>query len=95
MQQGEARRPLVFVLHGGATIGNRVSFVGQFLETLTDAGFNWVSLDHRQAVADAADDLGEAMAFVRCHAAALRTDPDKLVLLGEDSGRAARGVGAR
>jgi acetyl esterase len=96
VQQGEARRPLVVVVHGGGwSAGSRVSFVGQLLETLTTAGFNWVSIDYRlspkggrdpETILDAVGDVEEAVAFVRCHAAALRTDPDRLVLLGEDSG---------
>jgi acetyl esterase len=100
VQQGDARRPLVVVVHGGGWVsGSRVAFVGQLLETLTAAGFNWVSIDYRlpgksgsgpRPVADgvfaAVDDVTEAVAFVRCHAAALRTDPDRIVLLGEDAG---------
>lgn len=85
VQQGGARRPLVLVVHGGASAGSRVAFVGQLLETLTDAGFNWVSLDYRFG-ADAVDDLDAALAFVRCHADALGADPNRLVLMGEDTG---------
>ena len=48
VQQGDARRPLVIVVHGGGwSPGSRVAFVGQLLETLTAAGFNWVSIDYR------------------------------------------------
>jgi alpha-L-fucosidase 2 len=105
VQQGDPPRPLVVVVHGGGwSAGSRVAFVGQLLETLTDAGFNWVSIDYRlpgndrrdtfltmlrkssRPLFDAVDDVEEAVAFVRCHAAALRTDPNRLVLLGEDAG---------
>ena len=91
VQQGDARRPLVVVVHGGGwTSGSRVSFVGQLLEMLSEGGFNWVSLDYRLGPAsahrDAVDDVDAALAFVRCHAEALRTDPNRLVLLGEDTG---------
>jgi acetyl esterase len=111
VQQGAARRPLVIVVHGGGwSAGSRVAFVGQLLETLTSAGFNWISIDYRlpgkrgrdafssdvhekasrplfpTRVLDAVDDVEEAVAFARCHAAALHTDPNRIVLLGEDAG---------
>ena len=93
VQQGASRRPLVVVVHGGGwTTGSRVSFVGQLLEMLSDAGFNWVSIDYRLGPAsrsgDAEDDVAAALEFVRCHAGALRADPNRLVLLGEDTGAA-------
>ena len=91
VQHGEARRPLVVVVHGGGgTAGSRVSFVGQLLEMLSEGGFNWVSIDYRLGPAsrqgDAREDVAAALDFVRCHAQALRTDPSRLVLLGEDTG---------
>lgn len=91
VQRGGGPRPLALVVHGGAwTSGSRVSFVGQLLETLTDAGFNWVSVDYRLGgvgrYADAVDDLSAAVSFVRRHAQALGADPDRLVLIGEDAG---------
>lgn len=50
-------RPGVIVIHGdGWTAGNRVSFVGQWLEMLTLAGFNWFSLDYRLAPEGSYDD---------------------------------------
>ena len=93
VQHGEARRPLVVVVHGGGgRAGSRVSFVGQLLEMLSEGGFNWVSIDYRLGPAsrqgDARDDVAAALDFVRCHAQALRTDPSRLVLLGEDTGAA-------
>ena len=71
------RRPAVVVIHGGGwTSGSRVAFVGQLLETLTRAGYNWLSVDYRlggpDRRADAIDDVREALAFVRAHAKELR-----------------------
>ena len=98
VQQGDASRPLVIVVHGGGwSAGSRVAFVGQLLETLTESGFNWISIDYRlpaqkgrkslsKGIADAVDDIETAIDFVRCHATALKTDPNRLVLLGEDAG---------
>lgn len=89
-KQGD-RRPAVLVIHGGGfTSGSRIAFVGQFLETLTDAGFNWFSIDYRlQGPAkyeQSLDDLRLAIAFVRCNARRFRIDPDRILLLGEDTG---------
>ena len=57
---------------------------------LTRAGFNWFSLDYRLSglarFEDSLADIRAALAFIRCHAADFRIDPNRLVLLGEDSG---------
>jgi len=91
LQRRGTHRPAVVVLHGGGlSAGSRVAFVGQFLEMLTRAGYNWFSLDYRlggpSRRADALDDLRAALSFVRSHAKALRIDPDRVALLGEDTG---------
>ena len=90
VQRAGGVRPAVLVLPGGWTAGSRVAFVGQILETLTRAGFNWFSLDYRRAgpgsSAEALDDVRAALAFVRCHAAEFRIDPSRVAVLGEDAG---------
>jgi alpha-L-fucosidase 2 len=91
VQQGSARRPSVIVIHGGTwTSGSRVAHVGQILEVLTRAGYNWFSVDYRLGglarYQDALADLRAALAFIRCRAAQFGVDPNQLVLLGEDSG---------
>jgi len=84
-------RPSVVVVHGGGwTSGSRVAHVGQILETLTAAGYNWFSVDYRLAglrgVKDSLADLRSALAFIRCQAGGLGIDARRLILLGEDSG---------
>ena len=91
LQRRGTRRPAVVVIHGGGwTSGSRVAFVGQLLETLTRAGYNWFSVDYRLGVADRRhrplDDVRAALAFVRVHAKELRIDPERIALLGEDAG---------
>ena len=91
VQKQGARRPAVMVIHGGGwTSGSRIAYVGQLLEVLTRAGYNWFSVDYRlgpvSQYSDALDDLRAALAFIRCHADAFRIDPDRLALLGEDAG---------
>src|SRR3954469_412842 len=91
VQPGPARPPSVIVIHGGGwTSGSRIAHVGQILETLTRGGFNWFSLDYRlnglERYEDSVADIRSAISFIRCHAADFPIDPNRLVLLGEDSG---------
>ncbi len=91
VQPGDESRPGVIVVHGGSwNTGNRITYVAQLLETLTLAGFNWFSVDFRQGSEygpeTSLEDLESALGFIRCHAAEFQTDPERLALLGEDSG---------
>ncbi len=91
LQRRGGRRPAVVVIHGGGfSAGSRVAFVGQLLEALTRAGYNWVSVDYRLGGParreDALDDVRAALLFVRAHAEALSIDPERVALLGEDAG---------
>lgn len=91
VQKRGDNRPAVIVIHGGGfTSGSRVSFIGQFLEILTSAGYNWFAIDYRKNgvsnYKDSLDDLRAALAFVRCHAKEFRIDPERIALLGEDTG---------
>ncbi|MCI0337228.1 MAG: alpha/beta hydrolase, partial [Acidobacteria bacterium] len=91
VQKRGDRRPSVVVIHGGGwDSGSRIAFVGQFLEILTHAGYNWFSIDYRlnrdKKYNDALDDLRSALAFIRCHAKEFRIDPDRIALFGEDTG---------
>lgn len=91
MQQGAGPRPSVVVIHGGSwTSGSRAAHTGQILELLTRAGYNWFSIDYRLGglpdYEESLADIRRAIGFIRCHARELRTDPDRIVLLGEDSG---------
>ncbi|MEY3285216.1 MAG: hypothetical protein RIR86_3229, partial [Acidobacteriota bacterium] len=90
-QPGSERRPAVIVVHGGGwSSGSRVAYVGQFLELLTRSGYHWFSIDYRlggeRGREAAVSDLRAAVDFVRCHAAELRVDPQRIILLGEETG---------
>jgi len=91
VQKHGRKRPAVIVVHGGGwNSGSRIAFVGQFLEMLTRAGFNWFSIDYRlggiQNYKDSLDDLRSATDFIRCNAKKFRIDPNNIALFGEDAG---------
>jgi alpha-L-fucosidase 2 len=89
--QPTKNRPSVVVVHGGGwSAGSRAAHVGQFLETITRAGYHWFSVDYRSRgldrYEDSLADLRAALAFIRCRSGELGVDPSQIVLLGEDSG---------
>jgi alpha-L-fucosidase 2 len=91
VQKHGRNRPAVIVIHGGGwDSGSRIAFVGQFLEMLTRAGYNWFSIDYRLggigSYKDALDDLRVAIDFIRCHAGKFRIDRNNIALFGEDAG---------
>ena len=91
VQRGAGRRPSVVVVHGGSwSSGSRAAHVGQILELLTAAGYNWFSIDYRLGglarYDDSLADVRAALSFIRCRAGELGIDGNRLVLLGEDSG---------
>ena len=91
VQQGARQRASVIVIHGGNwSSGSRGAHVGQLLELLTRAGYNWFSIDYRvdglARYEDSLNDIKAAIAFIRCRAADFAIDGHQLVLLGEDSG---------
>jgi alpha-L-fucosidase 2 len=91
LQQGSARRTSIVVIHGGGwSSGSRIAHVGQILEVITRAGYNWFSVDYRLGglarFEDSLTDVRAALALIRCRAAELGVDANRLVLLGEDSG---------
>jgi acetyl esterase len=91
VQKHGRKRPAVIVVHGGGwESGSRIAFVGQFLEMLTRAGYNWFSIDYRlggiQNYKNALDDLRAATDFIRCNAKKFRIDPNNIALFGEDAG---------
>lgn len=91
VQKRGDKRPAVLVIHGGGfTSGSRVSFIGQFLEMLTSAGYNWFAMDYRKKgvsnYKESLEDVRAALAFIRCNAKEFRIDPDRIALLGEDTG---------
>ena len=91
VQPGADRRPSVVVIHGGTwSSGSRVAHVGQILEVLTRAGYNWFSVDYRlgglKRFEESVADIRASLAWIRCRSGELGIDPARLIPLGEDSG---------
>ena len=91
VQRAAGPRASVVVVHGGGwSAGSRVAHIGQLLETVTRAGYHWFSVDYRLGglarYEDSLADLRAALAFIRCRGVEMGIDPDRLILLGEDSG---------
>ncbi len=100
VQPGSARPPSIIVIHGGGwTSGSRIAHVGQLLEFLTSAGYNWFSLDYRLGglarYEDSLADVRAALSFIRCRSTDFGIDANQLVLLGEDSGAQLAALAAR
>jgi acetyl esterase len=79
------------VVHGGGfDQGTKRSYVGPLLDTLSNNGFAWFSIDYRLAPAVKfplpVDDVNSAIRWVKTHAAEYHVDPAKLALMGESAG---------
>jgi acetyl esterase/lipase len=80
-------RPAVLLVHGGPIPRTGAKNMGVFVsygELLAASGFVAVAFDHRflapDRLADAREDVGEAVRHVRSEAAPLAVDPDRLAL---------------
>lgn len=85
---GERTRPLAVVLRGGkGTVGQRSSYVGQLVELFGDSGYVVATIDYRSSSLETSvEDLTRALRMLTtCHAAALRVDQYKVVLIAEDT----------
>lgn len=90
----------VILVHGGAWVtGDRIGNVQPLLQPLSDAGFAWFSISYRLAgdvlrnpigtalrLGAAENDVRQAVAFVKEHAAEYRVNPNRIALIGESAG---------
>jgi acetyl esterase len=89
---GDGPFPAAIIVHGGGWVsGDRKTNVQPLFEPLSEAGFAWFSISYR-LVTDITQfrvgiaDVGEAIRFVKTHAAQFRIDPEKIALIGESAG---------
>ncbi len=87
---GAGPHPAVVVVHGGGwEAGDRVTYATPIIELAVRLGFAWVSIDYRLTPGvtnrEQVADVKAALAWVRAHAADLRIDRSRLVLVGESA----------
>ena len=101
LPEGDGPFPAAILVHGGAWVSGRFRFeLTPLLKPLGNAGFAWFSVSYRLArkpplrgslidvekIGDGIEDVQEAVAFVRSHAADFHVDPNRIVLIGESAG---------
>ncbi|WP_396627708.1 alpha/beta hydrolase [Luteitalea sp.] len=80
----------VVLVHGGGwEAGDRVTYIAPMLALAASKGLAWVSIDYRLTPdvtnREQVADVKAALQYVRTHAADLRIDPARLVLVGESA----------
>jgi acetyl esterase/lipase len=89
---GDAERPAILWLHGGALIsGNRRGLNAIQAEKYLDAGYTIISIDYRLApqakLQDIIEDLVDAYRWVRADGPKLfRIDPNRIAVVGHSAG---------
>jgi len=97
---GPGPYPVAVLVHGGGwEAGDRVTYVAPMFGVAASRGLAWISIDYRLTpevtVREQIADVKTALAWIRAHAAELRIDPQRLVLVGESaSGHLTAQVGA-
>jgi acetyl esterase len=100
LPDGQGPFAAVILVHGGAWVaGDRIGSVQPLLQPLSDAGFAWFSISYRLAgdvvrnpmgtalrLGAAENDVRQAVAFVKEHAAEYHVNPNKIALIGESAG---------
>ncbi len=87
---GTAPHPAVVLVHGGGwEAGDRVTYIAPMFALAASKGLAWVSIDYRLTPdvtnREQVADVAAALAWLRQHAAELRIDPSRLVLVGESA----------
>jgi len=83
--------PTAILVHGGGWVaGDKQEYINYLFRPLTDAGFAWFSINYRLApqykFPAAADDVEQAIRYVRAHAAKYKVNPRRIALIGESAG---------
>lgn len=88
---GTGRFPAAILVHGGGWVaGDKEQYITYLFQPLSDAGFVWFSINYRLAPkykfpADA-EDVEEAIRWVKANAAKYHIDPKRIALIGESAG---------
>jgi len=88
---GPGPHPVAIIVHGGGwRNGDKQTYVQPLFPILTQAKFAWFTIDYRLAPAhhfpDPANDVVDAIRWVKANAKKYRVDPSRVVLMGESAG---------
>ena len=90
--EGEASRPVILWIHGGALmLGSRKNIPPQVVEMSKEENYTLVSIDYRLApetdLFGIVEDLGDAIRWIRDKGPGLfQADPERLVVIGASAG---------
>jgi len=83
--------PTAIIVHGGGWVnGNKQTYVKPLFPVLSDAGYAWFSINYRLAPAhrfpDQAQDVSDAIRWVKLNSKKYKVDPTRIALIGESAG---------
>ena len=90
--QGPGPFAAVILVHGGGWSGGskQAAFIKPLFPVLDGSGLAWFSIDYRLSPKyrhpAAAEDVEQAIRYVKTHAGEFRVDPNRLALMGESAG---------
>lgn len=89
--EGKGPFPAAILVHGGGWVaGDKQQYITYIFQPLTDAGFAWFSINYRLAPHDKfpadAEDVEEAIRWVKANAGKYNVDPRRIALIGESAG---------
>jgi len=91
LPNGAGPFPAAILVHGGGWVaGDKQQYITYIFEPLSNAGFAWFSINYRLAPnytfpADA-EDVEEAIRWVKANAAKYHVDTNRIALIGESAG---------
>jgi acetyl esterase/lipase len=83
--------PAAILVHGGGWVaGDKQQYINYLFKPLTNAGFVWFTINYRLApqykFPAAADDVEQAIRYVKANATKYKVDPRRIALIGESAG---------
>lgn len=88
---GSGPFPTAIIVHGGGWVnGTKRSYVTPLFPVLSDAGYAWFSINYRLPPAhhfpDQAQDVSDAIHWVKLHSKEYKVDTTRIALIGESAG---------
>ncbi|MFN8007225.1 MAG: alpha/beta hydrolase [Terriglobia bacterium] len=91
LQEGPGPFPSILFVHGGGfTGGDKSSNPKPLFDLLSQAGYNWISINYRLSPKYVfpilTDDIERAIEFLKANAKEFKIDPNRMVLMGPSAG---------